>query len=269
MKVCDQGRHYFSIHEERLARSWEKDGSCGKSSQHQSCLQGIIPVEQSEKFGIALYLGPSVEMAWTIQHRQGYQAIWLSAETAQPYLSCRFWTQHEVARPGNLALMSNSIIWTQTSWKFETYCVPQWKSSFQHCRPKQCWIGLVLSCFVCLLMLAWHEQHLWSLSPLKMIDLWSWVWSCERLEQMRSGSRPLLTVSLLWDWIEQDYGMWQCTGQAHLKSMLHHSLLQASWTRQLSWTEFWKYENGILELPQRQADKALHRQRSLIWVRDD
>ena len=62
MKVCDQGRHYFSIHEERLVRSWEKDGSCGKSSQHQSCLQGIIPVEQSEKFGIALYLGPSVEM---------------------------------------------------------------------------------------------------------------------------------------------------------------------------------------------------------------
>ena len=62
MKVRDQGRHYFSTCKERLAQSWEKDGSCGKSSQHQSHLQGIVPVEQSEKFGIVVYSGPSVKM---------------------------------------------------------------------------------------------------------------------------------------------------------------------------------------------------------------
>ena len=55
-----QGHYYFSIPEELLVQSLEKDDNYGKSSQHQSHLQGIVHVELSKKHSIVVYLGPFV-----------------------------------------------------------------------------------------------------------------------------------------------------------------------------------------------------------------
>ena len=60
MKMYGQGCHHFSIHEEPLVQSSEKDDDCGESSRYKSRLQGTVHAEQSKKHGIAVYLSPFV-----------------------------------------------------------------------------------------------------------------------------------------------------------------------------------------------------------------
>lgn len=135
--------------------------------------------------------------------------------------------------------------------------------SFHHHKPRQCQIDQVLSGHVCPLMLAWHKQCLWNLTLLEMIGLQLWIWFYERHELTKSGNRFLLTISLLWDWIEKGHGMWQCIEQVCLERMLHHSQLLVSWMRQPSQMGFLWYKNGIL------GCKADCHELILIWVRDN